>query len=382
MPLNLDSTRRSPRAPRGGTVSVLAVGRATRARIAKGVVFTVLAALCVVPGAQAVIAPVTAPASADAKLEDLKKQAEQAKKDLEEATDDYTKRQKAMEDAQDELVSTLHDLQKTELKLKDMREPLAQLASTLYQQPDGGTLALMTSGTIDDDLQVESHVVKLSDDKEAILDEANKLQDRQSDLAGEAQDLQAETQLEKVELKDDLDSLRKESKDSTKALTKELEDQGLSVDAYMAGVECDASKGTAASSYPNGLLPKDSLCELHKGGEFLRADAAVDFLKMNEAYTKKFGEPICLTSSYRDLPNQQRVYAEQPPGNAAVPGTSNHGWGLAVDICGGVENQGSPQFNWLEENSTKWGWFHPQWAYSNPFEPWHWEYKAAKGDES
>jgi LAS superfamily LD-carboxypeptidase LdcB len=59
---------------------------------------------------------------------------------------------------------------------------------------------------------------------------------------------------------------------------------------------------------------------------------------------------------------------------AAVPGHSNHGYGTAVDLCGGVQNQGSAQFNWLRANSRKYEWFHPSWAYSSPFEPWHWEY--------
>ncbi|MDA8369047.1 MAG: D-alanyl-D-alanine carboxypeptidase family protein [Nocardiopsaceae bacterium] len=378
MPFFPDSTRQGSRTPRSGISSHLALPRRIRGRLAQAAVF-ILVAVFLVPGAQTALAPVTAPASADGNLDDLKEQAEKAKDELEEATDEYTEREKALEDAQDELISTLHDLQQTELELADMREPLAQLASTLYKQPDSGTLAMMTSGSIDQDLQVESHVVKLSDDKEALLDEASALREEQSELAGEAQELQAQTQLERVELKDDLDALRKKSKESTEKLTKELEDRGLDVDAYMAGVECDPSKGEAASGYPNGLLPQGALCELHESGEFLRADAATDFLAMNEAFSEEFGKPLCVTSSYRDLPNQERVYAEQPPGIAAVPGTSNHGLGLAVDLCGGVQNQGSPEFNWLEANSTEWGWVHPQWAYSSPFEPWHWEYKEASG---
>ncbi|MBB4929677.1 hypothetical protein F4561_000497 [Lipingzhangella halophila] len=335
----------------------------------------VLTALFTVPGAQ-VIMP--APAAADEDLETLKDKAEKAKDDLEEATDEYTKREEKLEDAQDELVDTLHELQETELELTEMREPLSQLASTLYQQPDGGTLALMTSGTLDQDLQVESHVVKLSDDKEALLEEAAELREKQTDLTSEAQDLQAETQLEKVELEDDLADLRDQSKESTDELTKELEDRGMDIDAYMAGVECDPSAAEAGTGAPNGLLPKESLCELHEGGELLRADAAVDFLKLNEAYADHFGTQMCVTSSYRDLPNQHRVYAEQPPGNAAVPGTSNHGYGLAIDLCGGVENFRSEQFNWLEANGGEYGWHHPDWAKSSPFEPWHWEYKDAQ----
>ncbi|WP_393916584.1 D-alanyl-D-alanine carboxypeptidase family protein [Halostreptopolyspora alba] len=374
MPFSLDSTRRSSRVPRSGILSVLTSRPRFRTRFAQTVVLAVLVALFAVPGAQVMM---PTPAAAD-DLESLKEKAEKAKDELEEATEEYTEREKALEEAQDELVSTLHELQETELELAEMREPLSELASTLYQQPDGGTLALMTSGTIDEDLQVESHVVKLSEDKEALLEEATELREKQTDLTSEAQDLQAETQLEKVELEDDLADLREKSEKSTNELTEELEDRGMDIDAYMAGVECDPEAWEAASGAPNGLLPEESLCELHEDGELLRADAAVDFLKLNEAYAEEFGTQMCVTSSYRDLPNQHRVYAEQPPGNAAVPGTSNHGYGLAIDLCGGVQNYRSEQFNWLEANGGEYGWHHPDWAKSNPFEPWHWEYKDAQ----
>lgn len=374
MPFSLDSTRRSSRVPRSGILSALANRPRCRAHFAQTVVVAVVTALFAVPGAQVVM---PAPAAAD-DLENLKEKAKKAKDELEKATEEYTEREEALEDAQDELVSTLHELQETELELAEMREPLSEMASTLYQQPDGGTLALMTSGTIDKDLQVESHVAKLSEDKEALLEEATELREKQTELTSEAQDLQAETQIEKIELEDDLSDLREKSKKSTDELSNELEDQGLDLDAYMAGVECDPEAGEAASGSPNGLLPKEALCELHKDGELLRADAAVDFLKLNEEYAKEFGTQMCVTSSYRDLPNQHRVYAEQPPGNAAVPGTSNHGYGLAIDLCGGVQNYRSEQFNWLEANGGEYGWYHPDWAKSNPFEPWHWEYKDAQ----
>ncbi|WP_133743643.1 M15 family metallopeptidase [Actinorugispora endophytica] len=339
--------------------------------------FTLVLTMLLNIGGQAVVAP--APAHADNDLESLKEQAEQAKDELEQATDDYTDREDELEAAQEELVKTLHELQKTEGKLTDLRAPLAQLASTLYKQPDAGILGLVMSGTIDQDLRVESHVLKISQDQEELLEEANDLRDQQVELTGQAQELQSETQLERVELADDLEALKEQSEESTAALIKELEDRGLSVDAYMAGVECDAGAGAAASGYPNGLLPSDALCGLHVDGHSLRADAAVDFLLMNEAYALNFGTEICVTSSYRDLANQQRVYAQQPPGFAAVPGTSNHGLGLAIDLCGGVQTQGSAPFNWLESNSREYGWFHPQWAYSSPFEPWHWEYDPSGG---
>jgi len=314
------------------------------------------------------------PAYADNELEALRQEAEQAKDELEQATKEYTERQEALEKAQDELVRTLHELQQIEGKIADMRVPLVELAITLYKQPDVGILGFLASDSIEGDLRAEAHVMKLTYDQEQLLDEATALRDEQIELTDRAQELQSQTQLERVELESDLEELRQQSEESTAALTQKLEDLGLSVDAYMAGVECDPSAAEKAYNAANGLLPGDSLCELHVEGHYLRADAAVDFLRMNQAYAQEFGTDMCVTSSYRDLQNQHRVYAQQPPGYAAVPGTSNHGLGMAVDLCGGVQNQGSPQFNWLEAHSREYNWFHPAWAYSSPFEPWHWEY--------
>ena len=62
----------------------------------------------------------------------------------------------------------------------------------------------------------------------------------------------------------------------------------------------------------------------------------------------------------------------------ANPGTSNHGWGKAVDIgaCCGINTGTGPAFDWLTINAGRYGWNHPAWAQpggSKP-EPWHWEY--------
>lgn len=372
MPFTLDSARRVPRVSAGGAPTALAASPRRR-RFSQGLVFVLFLAVLLVPGTDAALAPTTSPASAETSLEDLKEQADAAADALEEATNEYVEREEALQAAQEELVSTLHELQQTELELAEMREPLAQLASTLYQQPDGGLLAMLASGTFSEDLQAESYVAKISEDNEALIQDATDLREQQFELAAEAQELQSATQLEQVELSAELESLRKRSEESTNRLTEELESRGLDVDAYMAGVECDPSRASAAQGYPNGLIPQESLCSLYDG-YFLRADAAVDFLLLNQEYQERFGENMCINSAYRDLQNQHRVYAQQPPGFAAVPGTSNHGLGLAIDLGCGIQHFRSERWNWMEANGARYGWYHPAWAKSNPFEPWHWEY--------
>ena len=83
-----------------------------------------------------------------------------------------------------------------------------------------------------------------------------------------------------------------------------------------------------------------------------------------------------MTDSYRSYSAQVDVYRRKP-GLAAVPGTSEHGWGLAVDFCGGIQDSGSAASAWMRANAGRFGWFHPSWAEpagGRP-EPWHWEFQ-------
>lgn len=81
--------------------------------------------------------------------------------------------------------------------------------------------------------------------------------------------------------------------------------------------------------------------------------------------------------------NSRRCYI---PGNCdgdpfpptARPGTSMHGWGLAVDIWGasGLLTCSSSELVWLQLFAPRFGWIHPEWARCGQpgAEPWHWEY--------
>jgi hypothetical protein len=126
--------------------------------------------------------------------------------------------------------------------------------------------------------------------------------------------------------------------------------------------------GAATAGAPNGFLPTSSLCPIG-GGQLLRADAARAFLQMAAA------RPQCVTDSYRSYARQVSVFARKPE-LAAVPGTSNHGLGVAVDLGCGAERFGSDAFLWLKANAGRYGWVHPAWAEPGGVtpEPWHWEY--------
>ncbi len=140
---------------------------------------------------------------------------------------------------------------------------------------------------------------------------------------------------------------------------------------------CD---GGSVSGHGNGELPVSALCPLWGApGQMLRADSAAAFNRMSKAYSQVFGVPLCVTSSYRTYQRQVELYATMPAGYAAVPGTSNHGWGLAVDLCGGIQVDGSGEHQWLLNHAAAFGWFHPAWALPGgpgPHEPWHWEFSG------
>ncbi|MDA0567347.1 M15 family metallopeptidase [Streptomonospora sp. S1-112] len=137
-----------------------------------------------------------------------------------------------------------------------------------------------------------------------------------------------------------------------------------------AGEPCTAS---GAADHPNGRIPESALCPLPQPGEMLRADAAAAFIRLDGEFRERFGRPMCVTDSYRPYAEQVRLFHEKEAGMAADPGTSTHGRGIAVDLCGGVEEHGSPEHAWMLRTAPQHGWHNPEWARGG-FEPWHWEY--------
>jgi hypothetical protein len=86
----------------------------------------------------------------------------------------------------------------------------------------------------------------------------------------------------------------------------------------------------------NGRLAASELAAI-PGGR-LRTDAAAAWLALRAHVGKEQGIWICPTSqrtAYRPLADQQyfwNLYKSGRGALAAVPGTSNHGWGIAVDL--------------------------------------------------
>jgi hypothetical protein len=140
-----------------------------------------------------------------------------------------------------------------------------------------------------------------------------------------------------------------------------------------------AGGGSAAwGGYQNGRIPGSALCPVPSSSTLqLECGAAAAFDQLNVAFKAAIGQNLGITDGYRSYDEQ--VACRLAKGSlCANPGTSNHGWGKAVDIgaCCGINSGTGPAFDWLTANASQYGWHHPAWAQaggSKP-EPWHWEF--------
>ncbi|MGS0684618.1 M15 family metallopeptidase [Nakamurella sp. GG22] len=140
-----------------------------------------------------------------------------------------------------------------------------------------------------------------------------------------------------------------------------------------------AGGGSAAwGGHQNGRIPGSALCPVASAPTLqLECGAAKAFGQLNTAFKAAIGQSIGITDGYRSYDEQVQCRLEKGS-LCANPGTSNHGWGKAVDIggCCGVNTGVGAAFDWLTTNAGRYGWHHPAWAQaggSKP-EPWHWEY--------
>ena len=137
----------------------------------------------------------------------------------------------------------------------------------------------------------------------------------------------------------------------------------------------------------NGALPEAMLAPLSFApGQRARPAAAQAAAALSAAYAQQFGVPLPVTDSYRSRAGQEAC-TRAKGSLCAVPGTSQHGWGLALDLGGGVQRFGSAQHEWMRANAGQFGWYLPGWAHprseggTKP-EPWHWEHGAVAAQQA
>lgn len=151
----------------------------------------------------------------------------------------------------------------------------------------------------------------------------------------------------------------------------------------------------------NGQLPTSLLAKIDDS-RYLEVLAASQWLKLVRYTEKTYGWTPTLSpgvTAYRSLENQIKVlkmyydntyrsgmtlangglrlwdgkvwYRKPGAATAATPGTSNHGWGKAVDVSG-LGNFGSTKYDQFKEAANRHGFTNTEGSKIN--EPWHWVY--------
>jgi hypothetical protein len=141
-----------------------------------------------------------------------------------------------------------------------------------------------------------------------------------------------------------------------------------------------ACLGPAPGGLRNGYLP-DSVLQIINANCKIWQPAAPSLLNMMGA-ARNSGVTLTPESCYRSYAGQvaERNYwcSLGLCQFAAVPGTSVHGWGKAVDFAdqGGELTFSSVGYQWLTAHAGTYCFIHPAWAQPNGSapEPWHWEW--------
>jgi hypothetical protein len=120
--------------------------------------------------------------------------------------------------------------------------------------------------------------------------------------------------------------------------------------------------------YGNGKVPASALQGIGVGNHTLWAPAAQAFTQLRAA-AQADGVTIGVTDSYRSYADQvdvaERKGLYKNGGLAAVPGTSDHGWGLSLDLKLDSRAQA-----WMRTHAGGFGF-----EENTPREPWHWTFQ-------
>ncbi|WP_324651066.1 M15 family metallopeptidase [Georgenia sp. H159] len=121
------------------------------------------------------------------------------------------------------------------------------------------------------------------------------------------------------------------------------------------------------AQYGNGKVPPHALAPIDGTGHKLWAPAAAKFQELL-ATAKAQGVDIGINDSYRTYDRQvelvDRLGLYPEGGLAAVPGTSRHGWGMAVDL-----KLDGEALTWMRANGERFGFVE-----DTPRETWHWAF--------
>lgn len=129
----------------------------------------------------------------------------------------------------------------------------------------------------------------------------------------------------------------------------------------------------------NGRMPTEQLCALPSyvqgGGSSVRINCAVKapLLMLDRAFYNKFGTHINISNSYRSYDWQASCYSQEGS-LCAAPGSSMHGWGMAVDFRGTSYAFDTPVDVWLTQYGMRYGWDRPSSLDKGSATPEYWHY--------
>jgi hypothetical protein len=107
---------------------------------------------------------------------------------------------------------------------------------------------------------------------------------------------------------------------------------------------------------PNGKLQANHLTSITgTNGASIQVHSSVQpHLTQMQADAKAAGVNLSYVSGYRSYADQEYLYRTKPAGIAAKPGTSDHGWGMAIDLDRYSGNW-EKTYSWLIKNMAKYG---------------------------
>lgn len=133
--------------------------------------------------------------------------------------------------------------------------------------------------------------------------------------------------------------------------------------------------------HSNGRIPASELCPIPwNPAQMLRCDATAGLAQLNAEYRARFGHDLPVLDSYRSYERQvllkESWCARGACHMAADPGTSNHGWALALDFTGGIAAWDTAEHTWMKQNAPAFNWHNPPHMQRGlgMEEPWHWEW--------
>ncbi len=264
----------------------------------------------------------------------------------------------------------------------EARARLRALAAAAYRSPVPDGLALALTGTPDrfvDAMVARADLARAQGSTTEVLREATAARVRAQGAVRSVEQLTAQATAQERALALRVDALRAEADRAAKRLadaSSRLQGAQRRATRSRTGFVVATCDGGSTGGAANGFLDRSVLCPLDGApGHALRADAAAAFNRLTAAALADRGGRLCVNDSYRSYAGQISVFRRKPR-LAAVPGTSRHGLGVAVDLGCGGERFGSSTYRWLKANARRYGWVHPGWAEPGGGlpEPWHWEY--------